>query len=69
MCLFMEKNGMQEEMDTEVDIEEVQAIVNEIKDAHETITDNRPDDPEMVSHALDDMNHQIAELEAVIGQE
>jgi len=69
MCLSMEKNGMKEEMDAEVDIEEVEAIVSEIKDAHKTITDNRPDNPEMVSYALDDMNNQIEELEAIIGQE
>ena len=55
--------------ETNADIEEVEAIVSEIKEAHETITDNRPDNPEMVSYALDDMDRQITELEAAIDQE
>ena len=66
-CLFMERSDMQKE--TNADIEEVEAIVSEIKEAHETITDNRPDNPEMVSYALDDMDRQITELEAAIDQE
>lgn len=52
----------------ESDIGEMCTLVSEIQDTHEAITENRPDDPEMVSYALDDMRNQLNDLSSILGQ-
>lgn len=45
--------------------EEVSEIVDTIEETVEFIKENRPDDPEAVSYALDDLTKQTTDLQAV----
>jgi len=41
---------------------EINALIDDIEETVETIRSNRPEDPETVSYALDDLERQVEQL-------